>query len=91
MGTESWLNMELSLERALTLEQERRAAAQLHPHDLAAALDSLLVLYCQTHYMLEQAMRRVMELEIKESLSIGPDHHQWAEDVLQNLQDAPDC
>jgi hypothetical protein len=36
----------------------------------------------QTAYMLEQAMRRVAELELREAVNVQDHHFQWAREVL---------
>lgn len=62
-----WLDMTIPAERLLTLETHRRTAARLHPDELIAVHDSLLVGYCHLDHMLRQAMLRIAELEAKEA------------------------
>lgn len=65
----------LSLGGELALESARRAVPRLHRHDLEAQLDSALVSLASTREMLNQAMRRVMELEIQQ-INQQPARHQ---------------
>lgn len=85
-GAGSWLNMEIPIEKELTLESHRRAAAHLHHHELVAVHDSLMVSYCHLGHILDQAMRRIAELEARDALCNDvQDHHlQWARDLLAN-------
>ena len=82
-----WLSPGLSLSGELTLEAARRAVPRLHRHDLEARLDSALVDLAYTQSMLNQAMRRVAELELREAISEPPAdrHHAWAAEVLERL------
>ena len=82
---DSWLNMEISLERQLTLEGLRREAAHMHHHELAAQHDFLLRHHMHTAHMLEQAMRRICELELREAMTVGSDHMAWARELREEL------
>lgn len=77
--------MEMPLERQLTMEGLRREAARIHPHDLIAAYDFLLCHHMRTELLLEQAMRRVTELELREATMVNDNHRQWAQDLLADL------
>lgn len=83
--TDSWLDMKLPVERQLTLEGLRREAAQMHHHELIATHDFLLCHHIQTEFMLQQAMRRVAELELRHAMSVTSDHQAWAQELLDNL------
>jgi len=86
---DSWLQPGLSLGGELALESARRAVPRMHRHDLEAQLDSALVDLANTREMLNQAMRRVMELEIAE-ISRQPSRHQnMAIRLLELLRSAP--
>ena len=87
MASEScagWLTPGLSLSSQIALEAARRAVPRMHRHDLEARLDSTLVALATTQNMLNQAMRRVAELELREIVNQPPgDQHQaWAAEVL---------
>lgn len=85
MTENSWLDMEIPLEKRLTLESHRRAAVKLHLHELQAVHDSLMVSYTHLAHMLNQAMRRVAELELREASQVEAHHHEWAREVLTDL------
>ena len=82
-----WLTPGLSLSSQIALEAARRAVPRMHRHDLEARLDSTLVALATTQNMLNQAMRRVAELELREIVNQPPgDQHQaWAAEVLAGL------
>lgn len=82
MAEGNWLDMNLPIERELTLTAHRRAAAHMHHHELVAIHDNLLVSYCHCSHMLEQAMRRVAELELREAVHVQDHHLEWAREVL---------
>lgn len=85
MAKESWLNMEIPMERLLTLESLRREAAQMRPHELIAQHDFLLRHHMHTAHMLEQAMRRLAELELREAMAVNGEHMDWARQLLADL------
>jgi hypothetical protein len=90
MADGNWLDMKLPIEKELTLTTHRRAAAHMHPHELVAIHDSLLVSYCHCSFMLEQAMKRVAELELREAVNVQNHHLDWAREVLGELgENAP--
>lgn len=86
-GCAGWLCPGLSLGGELALEAARRAVPRLHRNDLEAQLDSALVDLANCREMLNQAMRRVAELELREVISQPPSdrHHAWAAEVLAGL------
>ena len=83
-----WLTPGLSLSTQLQLEAARRAVPRMHRHDLEARMDSALVDLAATQNMLNQAMRRVQELELREIVSQPPGdrHLAWAAEVLAGLR-----
>ena len=83
-----WLTPGLSLSTQLQLEAARRAVPRMHRHDLEARMDSALVDLANTQSMLNQAMRRVAELELREIVNQPPgDRHQaLAAEVLAELR-----
>jgi hypothetical protein len=86
-GIGSWLKMELPIERMLTLEKARRLIPRIELDDLRAIHDSLLVSYVHQEHILNQAMRRVAELEIQSPAMVGVEHENWARELYKELED----
>ena len=63
-----WLRPGLSLNRDLQLRAARLAVPRMSRPDLEARMDSALVELVATQELLDQAMRRVAELEIREAM-----------------------
>lgn len=84
-GNESWLNMEIPMERMLTLEKARRAVPRLTLDQLRELHDDLLVSYVTQQHMLCLAIMRVAELEQEECTIVQKQHTAWAQEILKDL------
>lgn len=81
-----WLNMELPPERCMSLEISRRQIPQLSPAELQAIHDSLLVALAHKDHMLNQAMRKVAELELRLfTCETTETHQRWAREISHEL------
>lgn len=89
-GNESWLNMEIPMERMLTLEKARRAVPRLTLDQLRELHDDLLVSYVTQQHMLSQAIIRVAELEQEECTIVRKQHKAWAQEILKDLAGLPE-
>jgi hypothetical protein len=66
------LERRLSLAAELKLEAARREVPRLHPHEVHARLDSLLVRHAELQCLFRQAMMRVGELELRAAIAEPP-------------------
>jgi hypothetical protein len=89
-GNESWLDMEIPMERMLTLEKARRAVPRLSLDQLRELHDDLLVSYVTQQHVLCLSIMRVAELEQKEYMVVGEKHKDWAQEILKDLADLPE-
>jgi len=84
MGDEGWMRAGLTLSEEVALEAARRAVPRLHRHDLEARLDSALVDLAHCRSLLNQAMRRVAELELQQITAQPAERHRrWAAELLR--------
>lgn len=82
----TWLNPALSLETQLSQEHDRRRAAQMSREQLSALADRLICQLYRSDLILDQALRRVAQLEAERALGqpvpARRRHFQWARDLL---------
>lgn len=85
---ESWLNLDLSLETQFEIQASRARLAQLDHDQLKDAADRLVQDWHLKAVILDQAFRRIAELECCMVLSSPPDDERylrWADEVLAGL------
>jgi hypothetical protein len=88
--TGAWLTPDLSLPTQFEMEQDRRAAARMHPQQLAVKTDELIQNWYRQREMIDRLLGRVRQLEVEVALAGAPplggpkqEHYEWAAEVLR--------
>lgn len=84
------LTAELSLNKQLHREMDRRTAARLDQHELQCLVDRLICDWYTNQNMIERAFARIAELQVQVALATAkpslrqpaPRHFEWARDLL---------